>query len=67
MINWCLGVIAECAYYIARYHDWRARHIQHRATGDIIRARRQLDKADRWSRVQQWADGVDGPYDTVLS
>lgn len=67
MINWCLGLIAECAYYIARYHDNRAARIRRRVDAELARGRKHLDKADRWSRLQRWADGVDGPYDTVLS
>lgn len=55
MINWILGVIAECSYYIARFHEGRCDRL-------MSRAKKAHDKAEAWSRRQQWADGVDGPF-----
>lgn len=62
MIDWILGAIAECAYWIARFHDWRAGRFERRGWKLAHRARRANEAAERWSKRQKWADRVEGPF-----
>jgi hypothetical protein len=60
LLDWTLGFIAECAYWLARFHRARADRF-------IARGRAANAAAETCSRLQNWADGVAGhPFDVEV-
>lgn len=53
MKNWFFGVIADCAYALARGQQWVARNVV------IAFGNRLLDSAECLSVVDDWASGDD--------